>query len=80
VAEKVEVVITGKDELSNVLGGISSTIGGLGKVALGVAAGGLAVLGAGVVGLGSFLADSVGEAMDAQNVITQLNQVLESTG
>lgn len=80
MAEKVEVLITGKDELSGVLGGIRGALGGLGTVALGLAAGGLAVLSAGVVGLGKVLSDSVGEAMEAQNVLAQLNQVIESTG
>jgi hypothetical protein len=80
MAEKVEVVITGKDELSGALSGVSGSIRGLGTIALGVAAGGLAVLGAGVAGLGMFLKDSVSEAMDAQNVLAQLNQVIESTG
>lgn len=80
MAEKVEVLITGKDQLTGVLGGIQGAIGGLGKVALGVAAGGVAVLGAGVVGLGALIADSVGEAMAAQDVLAQLDTVLTSTG
>lgn len=78
--EKIEVLITGKDQLSGVLGGIHGALNGLGTVALGLAAGGIAVLGAGLVGLGTILKSSVGEAMEAQNVLAQLNQVIESTG
>lgn len=80
MAEKVEVVITGKDELSGKLGGIQSALTGLGDVAKKVALGGLAILGAGIVGVGSFLASSVGDAMEAQDALTQLDAILQSTG
>lgn len=80
MAEKVEVVITGRDEISGVLGGIKGALGGLGTAALGLAAGGLAVLSAGAVGLGMVLKDAVGEAMEAQNVLAQLDAVIMSTG
>lgn len=80
MAEKVEVLITGKDELSGVLGGLTSGLMKFGNIGLGLAAGGLAVLGAGLVGVGKILGDSVQEAMEAQNVLSQLNQVIESTG
>ena len=73
MAEKLEVIITGKDELSGILRGV-------GNVALGVAAGGIAALGAGLVGLGVFINDSIQSAMESQNVLAQLNAVLTSTG
>jgi hypothetical protein len=80
MAKKVEVEITGKDELSGVLGGIKGSLAGLGNIAMTVATGGIALLGAGMAGLGVFIKQSVDSAMEAQEVMAQLDAVLVSTG
>ena len=59
------------------LGGAFGNLGGVLKVGL---LGGVGVAAGAVVGLGAVLTDSVGEAMAAQEVMTQLESVLASTG
>jgi len=78
--EKLEVVITADDRASGVFGGLSGVLGGLGSMILGGLAAAAAAAGAAMYGLGTILKDSVGEAMESQNAIAQLEAVLKSTG
>ncbi len=66
MAEKVEVVITGTDQLSSVLMGITRI--------------GLAAFTAGLVGVGVFLKKSVDEAIAAEKALADLNATIKSTG
>jgi len=77
--EKLEVVITADDRASGVFGGLSGVLGGLGSMILGGLAAAAAAAGAAMFGLGVVLKDSVGEAMESQNAISQLEAVLKST-
>lgn len=80
MAEKLEVIVTATDQAS----GILSKIGGLGKGILGIGLGavtaGAAAAGAGLAALGGGLGVALSEAMGAQEIMTQLDAVLKSTG
>lgn len=61
--------------------GVLGTIGkGLSGLALGVGAAGVAAAGVAVTGLGAGLAVAISEATEAEDVMSQLEAVLESTG
>lgn len=74
---KLNILITTdtKDSEAKV-SGLQKALGGLSKLG-GVAAGGIAV---GMAAIGTALGFSVGEAMDAEAVMAQLDAVLQSTG
>lgn len=72
-SQKLEILITAKDEASKILSGLGKVAGGVLKVGLGAAVAGIGALG---VGLGI----SMKEAMDAQDIQSQLAAVLKSTG
>lgn len=76
MAEKLEVIILGKDQLSKTIGGIKTNLQSVGKLALGVAGGGIAALGAGFVGLATKAipaASDVTESMNAVNKVFEEN-------
>lgn len=73
MANVLEVVITAKDEASGVLKGVGGVLSGALKVGLGVAVAGFGLLATGI-------GVAVHEAMDAQQVQSQLASVLQSTG
>lgn len=78
--EKLEVEITADDKATSVLSGIQNVLGGLGSLAMGALTVATAAATAAFVGLGAVIADSVSEAMEAQDVLGQLDAVLQSTG
>lgn len=80
MSETVEIVINARDNASGVLGGISGGIKSLGNIAATVAKAGLAVFAAGVTAVGTGLAYSLKQAMEAQEGMAQLDAVLKSTG
>lgn len=84
MAERLEIIVTATDKASGVLSGITGKLGGLGGIAKGALIGGLgmAVTGATAAlgGLGAGLGVSISEAMEAEEVMAQLNAVLKSTG
>jgi hypothetical protein len=70
----IAVILSAKDQgASSVVGGLTKTLGGLGTIAMAGAAVGIAALGAG-------LAYSVGQAMEAQDIMAQTQAVIKSTG
>lgn len=71
--EKVEILITAKDEAKRVVNGISNSFDGLNKAALKVAKVGFA-------GFAGALAASIPLALDAEMVQADLNATLKSTG
>lgn len=75
----VNIDFIGKDEVTGVIDGIESSLGGLASVASGVVTAGLAAAAAGVTALGVGLAFSINEALDAQKTQASLAQVLKST-
>lgn len=77
---KLEILITAKDEASKEIKGVSTLLGGLGKLAgIGLAAAAAAGTAA-LVGLGAGLKFSMEEAIEAEEVMAQLEAVLKSTG
>lgn len=80
MSETVEIIINAKDNASGTLGGISGGIKSLGNMAATVAKAGLAVFAAGVAAVGTGLAYSLKQAMEAQEGLAQLDAVLKSTG
>jgi len=84
MAERLEIIVTATDKASGVLSGITGKLGGLGGIAKGALIGGLglAVTGATAAlgGLTAGLGVSISEAMEAEEVMAQLNAVLKSTG
>lgn len=71
--EKLEVIITAKDQASKVISGIGNAAGGVFKVGMMAAAAGAAVLAAGI-------GFAISEAMGFQNAMAQLEAVIKSTG
>jgi Flp pilus assembly pilin Flp len=80
VADKLEVVIIGKDELSATLKGIQGSMEGLADIAKGALTVGLGAATAAFGAMSAAVAISVKEAMDAEVAAAQLNAVLKSTG
>ena len=70
--ELLNVIITAEDRAGSVLSG-------LGNIAGGILTAGLAVAAAGAAALAGGLAFSISEAMEAEQVMAQLNAVLRST-
>lgn len=73
MAEKLEIIITAKDEVTRTLGKIQGQLGDLVKTGLKVAAGGFVALGAGMAG-------AMKVAMDAERVQADLAATIASTG
>jgi hypothetical protein len=69
----IDISADGAGEAQSALSSVGGALSSLGTIAIGVAAAGLAALGAG-------LTFAVNEMMDAQDAVTALNTVLESTG
>lgn len=72
MAQRIEIIITAKDDASKAFGSISGNMQKLGKVALGVAAGGIAALGVGVFAVASKAipaASNLNEALNASSVV-----------
>jgi hypothetical protein len=80
MADKLEVVIIGKDELSATLKGIQSNMEGLADIAKGALTVGLGAATAAFGAMSAAAVFLVKEAMDAQEAEAQLNAVLKSTG
>ena len=78
--ETLTLVIQGRNETGDAIGGARSGLAGLGNVAKGLAVGGLAVAGAAAAGLAAGLVSSVGAAMEAQPVHQKLAAILRNTG
>lgn len=76
----IEVVIRAKDETGDVLSGFGSALGGIGSIATGVLTAGIGVAIGGFAALGGEIAVATKAAMDAQEVQSQLQSVLRSTG
>ena len=70
MSDKIELLIEATDNASSVLGGISNTLGNLGRVAGGLALGGIAALGAGVI---KFASDGLTLNNSMEKVTAQLN-------
>lgn len=83
MAETLEIVIKGTDQASSVIGGVGSVLGKVGGFVGGTVMAGLKVAAAGAAagigGLAAGLGVAIGEAMEAQEGIAQLNAVLAST-
>jgi hypothetical protein len=73
VAEKLEIIITARDQASKVFGDLGHALSGALKVGFGVAA-----VGAGLFATG--LGIAIGEAMEAEVNVAKLEAVLKSTG
>ena len=80
MADKLEVTIIGKDELSATLKGIQSNMEGLADIAKGALTVGLGAATAAFGAMSAAAVFLVKEAMDAQEAEAQLNAVLKSTG
>lgn len=76
----IAIEIAAKDAASSVIGTITNALGGLGNLASGALTVGLGVAAAGVAGLGAGLTLAVSEAMGAQEVMSQTEAVIKSTG
>lgn len=76
----LEVVIELVDKTKSGFSSVTSSLSSLGKGLVNVATVGIGALIGGLTALGGYLAYSVGEAMEAQEVQAQLAAVLESTG
>lgn len=84
MAEKVEIIITAKDQATRELNKMQASFGKLKTFAAGALTAGVAVAAAGataaIVGMGKGLQFAMDEAMEAQAGLAQLDAVLESTG
>jgi len=75
--EKLEIVISAKDETGGALGALAVTVGNLASAAIQK---GLQLVGAGIQGIGSAFGTMIQEAMAAEEVMAQLDSVLKSMG
>lgn len=80
MGERLEILITAEDAASGVFKGIQGAAGSLGNILGGLLTVGAAGATAAIGALGAGLALSFKEAMDAQEIIAQLNSVLQNTG
>jgi hypothetical protein len=76
----LEIRVNQTGEGATGIRGITQSLGGLGTLAAGAATAGIAVAGAAIIGLGAAAVKFTGQAMEAQDIQAQLNNVIESTG
>lgn len=76
----VEIVLEGVDNASDVIGGVTKTLGGFGDFVGGALTKSLAVAAGAIGGMTVALGASVMEASQAQEAMAQLDAVLKSTG
>jgi uncharacterized membrane-anchored protein YhcB (DUF1043 family) len=76
----LEIRVNQTGESATGIRGITQSLGGLGTLAAGAATAGIAVAGAAIIGLGAAAVKFTGQAMEAQDIQAQLNNVIESTG
>lgn len=80
MANTIEFIFEGKDEVSGPAGKVQQALGGLASLGAGIATAGFAALSAGALGAGIALKGSLEAAMESQDVMAQFEAVLESTG
>lgn len=78
-SRKLEIIIEGDDRTKGDFSGLSAGLSKLGGIATGVATAGLAAVAAGAAGLVAGLGFSINEAIEAQEVMAQLEARLKST-